>query len=162
VPKDVNMVYEMFIKDESGNLVDVPVLISNLRDIDGQYVNEQLDSGSKLVHRFFISETVSGIESQGGFKAGDKTPLYIRYAKSVKLRVQLDSEQNEKIKKPMLYIDYEEYKVSTITSSTTTNLSYFVDYYEDATKSQNTLLAFFIIAHLVVVAMSGVRIYNFI
>lgn len=40
MPKDVNMVYEMFIKDESGNLVDVPVLISNLRDIDGQYVNE--------------------------------------------------------------------------------------------------------------------------
>ena len=35
VPKDVNTVYEMFIKDESGNLIDVPVLISNLRDIDG-------------------------------------------------------------------------------------------------------------------------------
>jgi len=105
---------------------------------------------------------VSGIESQGGFKAGDKNPLYVRYAKSVKLRVQLDSEENEKIKKPMLYIDYEEYKVSTITSSTTTNLSYFVDYYEDATKSQNTLLAFFVIANLVVVAMSSVKIYNYI
>lgn len=35
VPKDVNTVYEMFIKDEAGNLIDVPVLISNLRDIDG-------------------------------------------------------------------------------------------------------------------------------
>lgn len=63
VPKDVNALYEMFISDEDGNLVDVPVLLSNYRDIDGDQPNLKLTDDSKLVHRFFISETVSGIEA---------------------------------------------------------------------------------------------------
>jgi len=72
------------------------------------------------VHRFFISDTISGIEAQGGYNSGDKLPVVIRYAKSVKLRVQLDSDKPEHIKRPMLYITYEEYAINTITKDTTT------------------------------------------
>ena len=91
VPKDVNAFYEMFIQDENGNLVDVPVLVTNLKDFNGDMPNLELGVNSQLVHRFFISETISGIESTGGFSSGDKLPVYLRYAESVKLRVQLDS-----------------------------------------------------------------------
>jgi hypothetical protein len=52
-------------------------------------------SGVKLVHRFFISDTISAIDAQGGYKSGDKQPIYIRYAKNVKLRVQLDDDAPE-------------------------------------------------------------------
>lgn len=88
IPKDANAFYEIFIRDAQGNLIDVPVVVTNLIDIDQQRPNEPFNmQTSKLVHRFFISDTISGIESQGGYESGDKLPVVIRYAKSVKLRV---------------------------------------------------------------------------
>jgi len=75
---------------------------------------------SRLVHRFFISDTISGIESQGGFKSGDKPTTVIRYAKSVKLRVQLDPNKPESIRRPLLYITFEERIANTIVQQSTT------------------------------------------
>ena len=46
VPKDVYALYEMLIQDENGNLVDVPVLITNLRDLNGDMPNQGLDLNS--------------------------------------------------------------------------------------------------------------------
>lgn len=162
ISKGANAFYEMFIQDLDGNLIDVPVLVSNFRDSDGQTPNtDGLTDNSKLVHRFFISDTISAIDAQGGFAAGDKLPIYIRYAKSVQLRVQLDD--NEQIKRPILYITYEEYAVDTINSDTTTKISYFVDYYQDTSGTKQALLGLFItinIIVLIVVCCCRVRIYN--
>ena len=41
---------------------------------------------SRLVHRFIISDTISGIYSLGGYN-NEAVPTIIRYAKSAKLRV---------------------------------------------------------------------------
>lgn len=56
---------------------------------------------SRLVHRFFISDTISGIDSLGGYN-NEAVPTVIRYAKSAKLRVQLDPGSNGKIRRPLL------------------------------------------------------------
>ena len=35
LPKDANAFYELYVKDDQGNLIDVPVLVKNFRDKDG-------------------------------------------------------------------------------------------------------------------------------
>lgn len=85
--------------------------------------------------------------------------MVIRYAKSVKLRVQLDSNLPEQIKRPMLYITYEERAINTITDDSTAAITYFVDYYEDISKVNATLLGIFITANILVLIVISVRIY---
>lgn len=40
IPKDANAFYEIFIRDAQGNLIDVPVVVTNLIDIDQETPNE--------------------------------------------------------------------------------------------------------------------------
>ena len=44
---------------------------------------------SRLTHRFFIYDTISGIENTGGY-AGNKIANVVRLATTVKLTVELD------------------------------------------------------------------------
>ena len=37
LPTDANAFFELYIEDQAGNLKDVPVLIKNFRDGNGQY-----------------------------------------------------------------------------------------------------------------------------
>lgn len=55
------------------NLINVPVLISNLRNSADEYPNKPLDyTTSKMVRRFFIAETISGVTTSGGYYKGQK------------------------------------------------------------------------------------------
>lgn len=85
-------------------------------------------TSSRLVRRFFISETISGISSSGGYLQ-NATAQVIRYAKSVKLRIEMDSSAHERILKPLLEITYEEIPVSMIGPTTKTGLHFEVDYF---------------------------------
>ena len=87
-------------------------------------------------------------------------PKYLRYAKSVKLRVQLDSDKPESILRPMLYITYEEYKTNTINTDTTTQLTYYVDYYEDTEATRATLIGLFIAANIVCLIFVCFKVRN--
>jgi hypothetical protein len=55
-PAEENFFYDLFIEDYNKVLIDVPVLISNLRDEIGGTPNEDLDYGNSgswtLVRRF--------------------------------------------------------------------------------------------------------------
>ena len=162
VPKGVNSFYELYIEDEQGNLVDVPVLVTNFRDADGKMPNAAgFTDGARLVHRFFVSETVSGIEARGGFNEGHKVPTYIRYASSIKLRVERDPAVNEAIFKPVLHITYDEYRTSTITDETTVNVQLYVDYFESGEKILSTFVTFFILTAILSVVIVAIKIYNF-
>lgn len=87
LPKDANAFFELYITDSSKNLVNVPVLITNYIDSTGASPNTDLNlQTSRLVKRFFISDTISGIDNSGGYANG-VAPKVIRYAKSVMLRV---------------------------------------------------------------------------
>lgn len=66
-----------------------------------------------LVKRFFMADTIGGINVNGGWK--DKSPpVVIRYASSIKLKIQLDNTQNEKIYPPYLEITYFDRKSEDI------------------------------------------------
>jgi len=71
LPENTNIFFELFIKDAtgSGQLVDVPVLITNFRDQEGREPNKEYNfETSRMVRRFFLAETISGISSSDGFK----------------------------------------------------------------------------------------------
>ena len=87
LPLQANAFFELYLEDANQNLIDVPVLIKNFRDIDGASPNSSYDSGkSRLVHRFFVYDTISGIEKVGGY-ATNAPPAIIRYASSAKMTV---------------------------------------------------------------------------
>jgi len=94
----------------------VPVLIKNFRDIDGGSPNSgnEIDfETSRLVHRFFIYDTISGIKKgyvENLSPRKNVSPKYVRFASAVKVTVQMDPSSQEKIRKPMLTIDYSEYE----------------------------------------------------
>ena len=63
-PRIENFFYELYIQDYNGDLIDVPVLLRNYYDSNGNLINSANsdESGYKLTKRFFIFDTVSGVE----------------------------------------------------------------------------------------------------
>lgn len=60
----------------------------------------------RLVKRFFIFDTVSGIE--GNYSSNAEVSSVIRYPLSITLKVSLDPDQKEMIYPPLLIINYRE------------------------------------------------------
>ena len=68
-------------------MIDVPVLITNLRDFEGAMPNKVFSyETSRLTTRFFLVDTISGITDTGGFFS-DAVPKYVRIASQTKLTV---------------------------------------------------------------------------
>lgn len=64
-PKNENMFYELYIQDYNGDLIDVPVLVQNMADKNGNKPNSDASSSEnnwRLVRRFFLFDTKSGVE----------------------------------------------------------------------------------------------------
>ena len=98
----------MFIVDYNGNLIDVPVLITNFMDINGQTPNQGSDQSTwRLVRRFFMYDTKSGVEGPGNYVNGGISTV-VRYPQSVTITIQLDPNDNEMIYPPFLTITYRE------------------------------------------------------
>lgn len=97
----------------------MPVLIRNFRDVDNNMPNLQTSkayfdkTNARLTHRFFVYDTISGIENFGGYERGDM-PKVVRVATSVRLSVELDPKNPEKIRRPLLELFYSEEKTSKI------------------------------------------------
>ena len=107
-PRNANVFYEMFLEDYNGDLIDVPVLIRNYKH---ENIYDNLDADKtrwKLVRRFFIYDTVSGIsQSTGGSYVDGSPPAVVRFAQSVKIKIDLDPNDNERIFPPYLEITYK-------------------------------------------------------
>ena len=73
-------------------MVDIPVLVRQLRTSSGATpnINDNDKSNWQLTRRFFIADTRSGLNTnypQTGNISDSVTPLNIRFAKSIELRV---------------------------------------------------------------------------
>ena len=92
------------MEDYNGDMLDIPVLITNIYDELGGTPNEELeDQNWILTRRFFLFDTISGIEV-GEYPDG--LPYIIRYPKEIILKIQLDTQ--ELIFLPFLEITYRE------------------------------------------------------
>ena len=106
-----NYFFELFLVDIDGSLIDVPVLITNVK-LESGNSNDQVDSSAQmLTRRFFLFDTISGIRD-GEYPGG--TPTTIQYLSSMKLMIQLDNENPEKIYLPILKLTYRARTVSLI------------------------------------------------
>lgn len=86
-PSNINIFYEIFLVDSNGDLIDVPIAIHNYKDAAGNNPNKGIDyAGKKFVRRFFMYDTVSGIEGSGEYNKGKKTSTVVRYAESITFR----------------------------------------------------------------------------
>lgn len=80
LPDTANMFYEMFIEDSDGALIDVPVRVRTLIDSSGDTPNVGDDEALYvLVRRFFIFDTVSGIEGAGEYLNPTKNTTALRW-----------------------------------------------------------------------------------
>lgn len=142
--------------------MDVPVLVKNFRDSDNNAVNEEINyETSKLVHRFFVYDTVSGIDQTTGYRA-NATPAIIRYASSVKVVVQMDPDAPESIRKPLLEIEYTEHLTSLVTETSYVPVSFEFDYYEDGAQFERSAEIMLYVFNALVLLILIVRMYYWV
>ena len=89
------MFYDVFLEDYDGTLIDVPVKIVQANDKFMQPVNKEDDLEKWVLNRrFFLFDTVTGIEEAGGFSTLEPASV-VRYAKEITLVVTLDSDSTK-------------------------------------------------------------------
>lgn len=73
--KSQDLFFELYMEDYNEDLIDIPVLIKNFKDFNGVLRNSDSSSGKegdwRLVRRFFLVDTKSGISGPDGYVRGD-------------------------------------------------------------------------------------------
>jgi len=157
-----NAFYEIYLEDANKKLVDVPILIKNFRDSEGKSPNVSYnEESSRLVHRFFIYDTISGIKQKNGY-IEKKAPTYVRYASNVRLTVQMDPNNKERIRKPLVEIEYREYATATVTDTSEVPAEFYFEYYEDGAKFEDSAEIILYVFNGVVVLIVAIRMYIWI
>lgn len=154
------MFFDLFILDSNGNLIDVPVLVTNLVDANNKNVNSGgISDTSRLVRRFFVYDTISGITAPGGYLNGT-IPSVVRWASAITFKVTLDPNSPEHIYQPYVVITYSEIKVGSVQGSTP--VTFKMDYYQDMSVFWRQVLIAFIIFQVVIAVIIAFRLYFFL
>ena len=153
-PSNVNMFYELYLEDFNGDLIDVPVLVKNFYDSNGDTPNtgdESSDTNWRLVRRFFLYDAISGVEGEDAYAKGGISTV-VRYPKSITLRIKLDPVNEEMIYTPLLVIEYRERSKTIIENYALSDVSFTTEYAMDTTSFWKTtkglfiaLMAFFVL-----------------
>jgi len=152
--------YELFLQDDEDNYTDVPVKITNLRSSDGTNPNDAEGySDAVFTRRFFMVDTVSGIESDNGFINGDE-PVVLRYAKSATLKVIATAGSSDTIYRPYMEITYRERQVSTLAESSSASISYDSSYELNNLDSfWDTVIGLFVASNVIILVAAVARTY---
>jgi len=134
-PPNENIFYELYLQDYNGDLIDVPVLIRNFQDSNGGNPNEDRENeeGWQLVRRFFMYDTISGIEENDMYLQGGVSSV-VRYPKYIKLQLTLDPDFPEMIFPPLLVIEYRERAKSVVESYSLAEVGLGVEYAMDTSQ----------------------------
>ena len=107
--------------------------------------------------RFFLFDTLSGIENEGGFMANDPASI-VRYAKNVTLKVTLDNNPDpsytEMIYIPYVEIEYEEKQRELILESNDARMkrvTFMSEYFMDTSGFWKLCRTLFIILGCIIV-----------
>lgn len=161
LPQDANIFFELFILDRKANLIDVPVLIRNFNDSKLSTPNTgTFNDHWRLFRRFFIFDTISGIDTPNGYKSG-AIPKVVRWASSIKFKITLDLTSPEKIYTPYIEIVYRERQTNMIHSTTKAAIEFVMDYYQDMTLFWKSIMIAFIIFQVLIFIIIAMRMYYF-
>ena len=170
-PQSANALYELYLKDDRGRLIDIPVLIKNYRlgsgSGPGALPNSappeegQIGNSAWTLHRrFFVFDSVCGIDIPGGYRAGG-SPRYVRWANDVRIRVTMDPSTPEAVYRPYVIMDYRSADGKTIDKTTKYKSSFIMEQYSDyAPIMTKCTIAFVCLSVLVVIVWFG-RMRNF-
>ena len=146
--------YDMFLEDEDGELLDVPILIKNYEDNDGSSEDKW-----QLVRRFFLVDNLSGLEGEDAYVDGDK-PKVLRYANEVKLRIELQANDEQQIYIPLLMIDYKSRETLYIEESDNEDdLTFESEYFMGLDQMITAALAVFVVCNVLTVVVWITRCY---
>lgn len=151
----------MFILDSNGNLIDVPILVTNLIDTNNKNLNSGggISDTSRLVRRFFVYDTISGITISGGYLNGT-IPSVVRWASAITFKVTLDPNSPEHIYNPYVVITYSEIQV--VNAQGSTSVIFKMDYYQDMSQFWRQILIAFIIFQVIIAFIIAIRLYYFL
>lgn len=149
----------------------MPVLIKNFRRSGAEGAaatpntaaptpGEVGNPGWQLRRRFFVFDSVSGIDEPGGYAAKQK-PRYVRWANDVRIKVTMDPTQPEAVYRPYAILDYRAADAKTIDSTTRSRASFVVEYYSDYGPMMTKCLIAFICLFILVILLWVGRMYNF-
>jgi len=111
------------------------------------------------VRRFFLFDTVSGIEDD--YELGTSISTVVRYPKTIKLNIRLDLDNEEMIYTPMLIIDYRERTISYINQQNAlAEVEFISEYAMDTTNfwtnAQGVFIGVNVLAGLILLYRLGV------
>ena len=140
--KSQNLFFELYLEDYNEDLIDVPVLIRNFKDFNGILKNSDTSSGNeaswRLVRRFFLIDTKSGVSGTDGYVRGD-SPMIMRYAKDITIRIKLDPNNEEMIYTPLLIVNYRERTMDNIKQNPLASVSFRSEYQMDSATATSAI-----------------------
>ena len=119
--------YEIFILDQN-EYIPIPILIRNFESLEttaGQNgPNWDSDTSNYIfVRRFFVYDNILGKgKGTSTFQRGS----YIRYAKTIQLKVELNNDENEKIYTPHIVVEYKERSYESISENENADVQFKV------------------------------------
>ena len=157
LPEDANVLYELYLEDSQGRLIDVPVLVRQYMQTGETYPNNgtAVVPEWKLVRRFIIVDTMSGSVKGSG------SPDVVRWASSVHLKVAMDPESVEAILRPYLIIDYMEREADSVSPGARAPASLTVEYYSDYGPFLAVTVAALACLTVVALIVAGVRWWQY-
>jgi meckelin len=151
--------YELFLKDIDGSYKPIPVLITNIRDVNRGAPNQGSNQNNwRFVRRFFVVDSISGLAGQGVFPGTQNTTV-LRFAQSMTLNVGLLGDGSQRISLPYLTITYMERKATSIVNNPTSAIAFNTQYTMDTTSFWYNTKALFITCNIVVGIITLFRAY---
>lgn len=170
LPPAANLFFELYLEDDRGRFIDVPVLVRNRRSseaLQGQSAaNEGLPNTGvavtdkwKLARRFFVYDTISGI-SGAGYLAGGALPEYVRWAEELSLKVEMDMNSPERIFRPYVAVSYKAARVPSngFDSSSRSRAKFVVEYFSDYASVVQSVLIGLIFMSILAAAATLLRV----
>lgn len=156
-----NSFYEMYFIDESDNIIDVPILVTNYMVSGGNTPNSETKSksGWKLTRRFFIYDNLSGISTEGGYETGAR-PEIVQYLNRAKLVFTLRSDKEQQIYVPYLVLTYKSRLYTYVdTTDSTDSVKFISEYGMDTSKFWKIAEGIFIGINILIFIAWIVRLY---
>lgn len=106
IDADETVFYDPYLIDDDGTMIDVPVLFRDYRDQNNDSPNTGSSSGDwRLTRRFFLYDNVSGKEGTFAYINDEETTV-LRYARDIRLQVELMKDEDHRIYIPLLIFEY--------------------------------------------------------